>query len=85
MRTELELKLEEIIVETDELITLQSRVAKELEATREPLRVTNLCLEERSDWELMDGEQTNGNFSSFLLLSNSSIVMLILVSLCSTE
>lgn len=49
MKTELELKLEEIVVETDELILLQTRVAKALEASREPLRVTLLCVEERSD------------------------------------
>lgn len=55
IKTELELKLDEVIVETDELITLQTRVAKALEATGEPLRVTNLCLEERSDWEMMVG------------------------------
>lgn len=47
MKTELELRLDEIIVETDELITLQTRVAKALETTKEPLRVTNFCLEER--------------------------------------
>ncbi|TWW76779.1 tektin-1 isoform X2 [Takifugu flavidus] len=47
MKTELELKLEEIVVETDELILLQTRVAKALEASREPLRVTLLCVEER--------------------------------------
>uniref|UniRef100_A0A674MCG5 Tektin n=1 Tax=Takifugu rubripes TaxID=31033 RepID=A0A674MCG5_TAKRU len=47
MKTELELKLEEIVVETDELLLLQTRVAKALEASREPLRVTLLCVEER--------------------------------------
>lgn len=47
LKTELELKLEETVVETDELITLQNRVVKALEAIKEPLRVTNLCLEER--------------------------------------
>lgn len=47
LKTELELKLEEILVEIDELITLQNRVVKALEAIKEPLRVTNLCLEER--------------------------------------
>lgn len=44
---ELELKLEEVILETDALITLQSSVVKALEGTKEPLRVTVLCLEER--------------------------------------
>lgn len=53
MKTELELKLEEIVVETDELILLQTRVAKALEASREPLGVTLLCLEERSDRKRM--------------------------------
>lgn len=53
MKTELELKLEEIVVETDELILLQTRVAKALEASREPLRVTLLCMEERSDGKRM--------------------------------
>lgn len=47
LKTELELKLEETVVETDELITLQNRVVKALEAIKEPQRVTNLCLEER--------------------------------------
>ncbi|XP_070826848.1 tektin-1-like [Chaetodon trifascialis] len=47
LKKELELKLEEIIVEIDELIDLQSRVVKALEASKEPLRVTVLCLEER--------------------------------------
>lgn len=54
MKTELELRLDEMIVETDELITLQTRVAKALETTMEPLRVTNFCLEERSDWKMME-------------------------------
>nr|XP_046244398.1 tektin-1 isoform X2 [Scatophagus argus] len=47
LKKELELKLEEIIVETDDLTALQSRVVKALEAGKEPLRVTVLCLEER--------------------------------------
>ncbi|XP_029963546.1 tektin-1 [Salarias fasciatus] len=47
VKQELELKLEKITVEIDALIALQSRVEKALEATKEPLRVTLLCLEER--------------------------------------
>ncbi|XP_041796635.1 tektin-1 [Chelmon rostratus] len=47
LKKELELKLEEIIVEIDDLIELQSRVVKALEASKEPLKVTVLCLEER--------------------------------------
>ncbi|XP_070684963.1 tektin-1 [Pempheris klunzingeri] len=47
LKKELELKLEEIIVEIDDLIALQSRVAKALQACKEPQRVTVLCLEER--------------------------------------
>ncbi|KAM7399760.1 hypothetical protein PAMP_019005 [Pampus punctatissimus] len=47
LKKELELKLEEVIVEIDVLIVLQSRVMKALEACNEPLRVTVLCLEER--------------------------------------
>ncbi|XP_059205926.1 tektin-1 [Centropristis striata] len=47
LKRELELKLEEIILEIDVLIALQSRVGKALEACREPLRVTVVCLEER--------------------------------------
>ncbi|XP_068566662.1 tektin-1 [Cebidichthys violaceus] len=43
----LELKLEEIIVEIDVLIVLQSRVANALKACKEPLKVTMVCLEER--------------------------------------
>ncbi|XP_054461235.1 tektin-1-like [Anoplopoma fimbria] len=47
LEKELELKLEEIIVEIDVLIRLQSRVEIALEACKEPLRVTIVCLEER--------------------------------------
>lgn len=47
LRKELELKLEEIILEIDALLVLQSRVMKALEACKEPMRVTVLCLEER--------------------------------------
>uniref|UniRef100_A0A3Q1F0A0 Tektin n=1 Tax=Acanthochromis polyacanthus TaxID=80966 RepID=A0A3Q1F0A0_9TELE len=47
LKKELELKLEEITLEIDVLIALQSRVVNALEATKEPLRVTVLCLEER--------------------------------------
>ncbi|KAM4565666.1 tektin-1 [Odontesthes bonariensis] len=47
LKKELEMKLEEITEETDVLIALQSRVMKALEASKEPLRITNLCLEER--------------------------------------
>ncbi|XP_041850394.1 tektin-1 [Melanotaenia boesemani] len=47
LKNELEQKLEEITQETETLITLQNRVTKALEASNEPLRVTNLCLEER--------------------------------------
>ncbi|XP_017289622.1 tektin-1 [Kryptolebias marmoratus] len=47
LKKELELKLDEIILETDVLVALQSRVIKALEACKEPLRVTVLCLEER--------------------------------------
>uniref|UniRef100_A0A8P4KD84 Tektin n=1 Tax=Dicentrarchus labrax TaxID=13489 RepID=A0A8P4KD84_DICLA len=47
LKKELELKLEEIILDIDVLIALQSRVEKALEACKDPLRVTVLCLEER--------------------------------------
>lgn len=47
LKKELERKLEEIILEIDALTVLQSRVVKALEACREPLKVTVLCLEER--------------------------------------
>ncbi|XP_034459898.1 tektin-1 [Hippoglossus hippoglossus] len=47
LKRELELKLEEIIEEIDTLTAFQSRVVKALEACKEPLRVTTLCLEER--------------------------------------
>ncbi|XP_068451781.1 tektin-1-like [Clinocottus analis] len=47
MTKELELKLDEIVVEIDLLLTSQSRVEKALEACKEPLRITLLCLEER--------------------------------------
>ncbi|XP_029026048.1 tektin-1 [Betta splendens] len=44
---ELELKLEGISLEIDVLTALQSRVVKALEACKEPLRITTVCLEER--------------------------------------
>ncbi|XP_044057838.1 tektin-1 [Siniperca chuatsi] len=47
LKKELELKLEEIIVEIDDLIAMKARVVKALEACKEPLRVTVLCVEER--------------------------------------
>ncbi|XP_026197122.1 tektin-1 [Anabas testudineus] len=47
LKKELELKLEETILEIDVLTALQSRVVNALEACKEPLRVTVLCLEER--------------------------------------
>ncbi|KAM6966916.1 tektin-1 [Tautogolabrus adspersus] len=47
LKKELELKLEDIIVGIDDLIVLQSRVLKALEANKELTRVTVLCLEER--------------------------------------
>lgn len=67
MKTELELRLDEIIVETDELITLQTRVAKALETTMEPLRVTNFCLEERSDCKMMEIERRQTCLFFFLV------------------
>ncbi|XP_068174174.1 tektin-1 isoform X2 [Antennarius striatus] len=47
LKKELELKLEEITVETDDLIVLHSRVMKALDACKDPLKATVLCLEER--------------------------------------
>ncbi|KAK2846848.1 hypothetical protein Q5P01_009847 [Channa striata] len=47
LKKELELKLEEIILDINVLTELQSRVMKALEACKEPLRVTCLCLDER--------------------------------------
>ncbi|KAM9342277.1 tektin-1 [Pholidichthys leucotaenia] len=47
LKKELELKLEEIILEIDELISLQRRVVKAVEVISEPMRVTLMCLEER--------------------------------------
>lgn len=58
LKKELELKLEEIIVEIDDLIELQSRVVKALEASKEPLKVTVLCLEERLDRKLMGNRES---------------------------
>ncbi|XP_028276021.1 tektin-1 [Parambassis ranga] len=46
-KKELEMKLGEVILDIDMLIALQSRVEKAIEAYKEPLRVTLLCLEER--------------------------------------
>ncbi|XP_060883149.1 tektin-1-like [Labrus mixtus] len=47
LKKELELKLEDIIVGIDDLMVLQSRGIKALEASKELTRVTVLCLEER--------------------------------------
>ncbi|KAM9801276.1 tektin-1 [Neosynchiropus ocellatus] len=47
LKTELELKLEEMMLETDDLVALQSRVAKAAGSCSEPLRVTLFCLDER--------------------------------------
>lgn len=44
------LKLQLIIEETEELTTMQGRVVKALEASKEPLKVAILCLDERSGW-----------------------------------
>lgn len=49
LKEELELKLQLIKEETEELTTVQGRVMKALEASKEPLRVAVLCQEERSD------------------------------------
>ncbi|XP_051934972.1 tektin-1 [Hippocampus zosterae] len=48
VKKELELKLEENILETDQLIAVQNRVTKAIESCKEPLRVTLLCIEERN-------------------------------------
>nr|XP_040045526.1 tektin-1 [Gasterosteus aculeatus aculeatus] len=54
LKKELELKSEEMIVEIDVLVALQSRVVKAVEACKAPLKVTMVCLEERkhlpSEW-----------------------------------
>jgi len=47
LKKELELKLEEVVVEIDVLVALQSRVAKALEACTQILNVSVVCLEER--------------------------------------
>ncbi|XP_045929228.1 tektin-1 [Micropterus dolomieu] len=47
LKKELELKLEEIVVEIDDLTAVNARVVKALEACKEPLRVTVLCLQDR--------------------------------------
>uniref|UniRef100_A0A3B4A265 Tektin n=1 Tax=Periophthalmus magnuspinnatus TaxID=409849 RepID=A0A3B4A265_9GOBI len=47
LKKELEQKLEEIILETDSLITLQGRVQKALEACKDPLKVSVQCIDER--------------------------------------
>lgn len=54
LKKELELKLEETILEIDVLTALQSRVVNALEACKEPLRVTVLCLEERWVGKIME-------------------------------
>ncbi|TNN23049.1 Tektin-1 [Liparis tanakae] len=48
LKKELEMKLGETIVEMDLLLASQSREARALEACQEPLRITAVCLEERS-------------------------------------
>ena len=65
VKKELEQKLEEIIVEIDALIVLQSRVGKALEATKEPLRVTMLCLEERLVWIFISQRKNARAIASF--------------------
>lgn len=47
MKKELEQKLANIILEIDNLTTLQGRVQKALEACKDPLRVTVQCIDER--------------------------------------
>ncbi|RVE64721.1 hypothetical protein OJAV_G00128430 [Oryzias javanicus] len=47
LKKELELKLDEMILEIDDLVVLQSRVTKALDACKEPLEVTELCMKER--------------------------------------
>lgn len=47
LKKELEQKLEEIIFETDNLITLHGRVQKAFEACKDPLRVALQCIDER--------------------------------------
>lgn len=47
LKKELEQKLDEILLETDALVAVQSRVLKALEACKELLRPIALCLEER--------------------------------------
>ncbi|KAM8878140.1 tektin-1-like isoform 3-T3 [Spinachia spinachia] len=51
---DLEWKLEEITGEVDVLLKMSGRLAKALEACGETLRVTGVCLEERSVLELVD-------------------------------
>ncbi|KAJ3591119.1 hypothetical protein NHX12_009066 [Muraenolepis orangiensis] len=48
LRGELELRLEEVLEETDALVASRTRVERALEATSEPLRVALLCLDERT-------------------------------------
>uniref|UniRef100_A0A8C7YQD8 Tektin n=1 Tax=Oryzias sinensis TaxID=183150 RepID=A0A8C7YQD8_9TELE len=47
LKKELELKLDEVNLEIDDLVVLQSRVTKALDACKEPLEVTDLCMKER--------------------------------------
>lgn len=76
--------MEEIILEIDNLISLQSRVGNALEATREPLRVTVLCLEERLGWKMMkekdilNNQKTNASCFAALHLKFPLIVTFIL-------
>lgn len=57
LKKELEQKLEEIIFETDNLLTLHGRVQKALEACNDPLRVAVLCIDER--WRRVPQERVH--------------------------
>lgn len=53
LKKELEQKLEEIILETESLITLHGRVQKALEACKDPLKVIVQCLDERYSFKII--------------------------------
>ncbi|XP_061576121.1 tektin-1-like [Cololabis saira] len=60
VKEELELKLEQMILETDVLSALHSRGMKALNASKESLRVTNLCLEERRKSPVCERDAAQG-------------------------
>ncbi|XP_068612758.1 tektin-1-like [Brachionichthys hirsutus] len=73
LKRELELKLEETTLETDDLIVLQSRVMKSLDACKDPLKATVLCLEERMKRSPSSSDKLYDEVQRELLKENEAI------------